>query len=153
MKSIILPLIALAYAPSAFAADTANAGSAIAPQDSFVQVKLTTSMSVGSSKPGEPVTAVVMGPSPVLLGARVEGTVDLAEKNAIAFSFHTLIPYGQAKAYRIHSRTLAYVNSKGVAGQDELGQRIRIEGNNIVAYGTTTALNDGAEVRLSIWKD
>jgi hypothetical protein len=36
-----------------------------------------------------------------------------------------------------------------------LGQRVRIEGaagTGIIAYGVTTALDEGAELRLTIWE-
>jgi hypothetical protein len=42
------------------------------------------------------------------------------------------------------------VSSKGVAGQDDLGQRVRVAGD-IIAYGTTTAIDEGAEIDMVAW--
>ena len=150
MKPILLALIALFFTTSVCAADGPDGSVPIAGQDSFVQVKLTSSMIVGSSKPGDAVTAVVMGPAPSLLGARMEGTIDRAEHCVLTFSFHTLSLDGTV--YPVRSRIVAIMNSKGIEGQDDLGQRIRLEENDMVAYGITTALDEGAEVRLSVWK-
>ena len=147
MKPIIFALVAMFCTSCAFGADGSLP---IAGQDSFVQVKLTSSMIVGTSKPGDVVTAVVMGPAPSLLGGRMEGTIDRAEHSVLTFSFHTLNVDGTV--YPVQTRLLAVMNSKGIEGQDDLGQRIRLEENNMVAYGIMTALNEGAEVRLSVWK-
>ena len=79
----------------------------------------------------------------------MEGTVDLADHCNLAFSFHTLKLNG--KTYPIQSRLISIVNSKGIAGQDDLGQRVS-ESANITAYGIETALNEGSEVHLSVWE-
>jgi len=150
MKPIIFALIALFWSSCAFGANGPEGADPIAAVSSFVQVKLTSSMSAASSKVGDPVTAVAMGPDHRLLGATMEGTVDRAEKDVVAFSFHTLKLNGNS--YPIQSQVISVVNSKGIAGQDDLGQRVRVEGDNVIAYGITTALNDGSEIRLSVWK-
>jgi hypothetical protein len=150
MKTFILSLVALFYMSCAFGAEGPDGSVPIAGQDSFVQVKLTSSMSATSSKPGDAVTAVVMGPAPALLGALLEGTIDRADHDVLAFSFHTLSVNG--KTYPIQSRVVSLMNSKNIAGQDDLGQRIRIEGPLMIAYGVTTTLDEGAEIHLSIWE-
>jgi hypothetical protein len=148
MKPFILALVASFWSSCAFGADAPQGSSPIAAQNSFVWVKLTSSMSSTSSKPGDPVTALVMGPNGAMLGATMEGTVDRAERCNLAFSFHTLKLNG--KTYPIQSRLISIENSKGIAGQDDLGQRVGVTAD-ITAYGITTALNEGSEVQLSVW--
>jgi hypothetical protein len=150
MKPILFALVALFGSSFTLGADAPQGGIPIAAQDSFVWAKLTSSMSSTSSKPGDPVTAVVMGPAQALEGATMEGTVDRADQCTLAFSFHTLELDG--KTYPIQSRIISIVNSKGVEGQDDLGQRIRMGSADITAYGITTALHEGAELHLSVWK-
>ena len=106
-------------------------------------------MSSTSSKPGDPVTAFVMGPNGAMLGATMEGTVDRAERGTLAFSFHKLTLNG--KTYSVQSRLISVVNSKGIAGQDDLGQRVGVAAD-MTAYGITTALNEGSEVQFSVWE-
>lgn len=149
MKPIILALAALFWSSCALGADGPQGGSPVAKQSSFVWVKLTSSMSSTSSKPGDPVTAVAMGPGEGLLGATLEGTVDRAERGTLSFSFHKLKING--KTHLVQSRIISIVNSKGVAGQDDLGQRVG-ENADITAYGITTALNEGSEIHLSVWE-
>jgi len=149
MKTIILAVVAMSWSSCAFGADAPQGDSPIAAQSSFVWAKLTSSMSSTSSKPGDPVTAVVMGPAAAMLGATMEGTVDLADHCTLAFSFHTLKLNG--KTYPIQSRLISIENSKGISGQDDLGQRVGVTAN-ITAYGITTALNEGSEIQLSVWK-
>lgn len=149
MKPIIFALVASFWSSCAFGADAPQGSSPVAAQNSFVWVKLTSSMSSTSSKPGDPVTAVVMGPEQALLGATMEGTVDRADQCTLVFSFHTLKLNG--KTYLVQSRIISIVNSKGIAGQDDLGQRVG-ESADITAYGITTALNEGSEIHLSVWE-
>ena len=85
-----------------------------------------------------------------MLGATIEGTVDKAERSNLAFTFHRLKLFN-GKTYAVQSRLIAIVNSKGIAGQDDLGQRVG-ENAGITAYGITTALNEGSEIYLSVWK-
>ena len=150
MKPLIIALVALFWSSCAFSADAPQGSVSIAAQSSFVWVKLTSSMSSTSSKPGDQVTAVVMGPEQALLGATMEGTVDRAERCNLAFSFHRL-KLINGKTYAVQSRLISIVNSKGIAGQDDLGQRVG-ENAGITAYGITTALNEGSEVYLSVWE-
>ena len=149
MKPIIFALVASFWSSCAFGANAPQGSSPVAAQNSFVWVKLTSSMSSTSSKPGDPVTAVVMGPGEALAGATIEGTVDRAERCTLAFSFHTLKLNGIT--YPIQSRLISIVNSKGIAGQDDLGQRVGVTAD-MTAYGITTALNEGSEVQFSVWK-
>jgi hypothetical protein len=44
------------------------------------------------------------------------------------------------------------VSSKGNAGQDDLGQRFRMDGGGIIAYGTASAIDEGAEIRFTAWE-
>ncbi len=149
MNSLLLALVAAFGWSCALGADAPPTPSPVAAQSSFVWAKLTTSLSTTSSKRGDPVTALVMGPGEALLGATLEGTVDRAERATLSFTFHQLRLYN-GKTYAVQSRLISVVNSKGVAGQDDLGQRVG-ENAGIVAYGITTALNEGSEVFLSVW--
>jgi hypothetical protein len=47
---------------------------------------------------------------------------------------------------------MSITSSKGNEGRDDLDQRVRIEGVGIIAFGTKTALDEGAEVRVTAWK-
>lgn len=154
MKPIILALLAWSWSSGALGADARarapQGSSLLAAQDGFVEVKLTSSMSTTSSKPGDPVTAVVMGPQ-ALQGATLEGTVVHAEYDTLDFSFHTL-RFLNGKTCSIQCRVVSLVNSKGIAGQDDLGQRVRYDGSGVIGYGIHTAVNEGAEIDLTVWK-
>ena len=126
-----------------------DSGVAIVGQNSNFLVKLTSSMSAGSSEPGDPVTGVAIDPVP-LRGARLEGTIDRADRSFLDFSFHTV--HFEGKTYPIESQVTAVVSSKGNAGHDDLGQRIRMVGGGVIAYGTTTAIDEGAEIRFVAWE-
>ncbi len=115
MKPIIIALVASFWSSCSFGADAPQGSNPVAAQSSFVWAKLTSSMSTNSSKPGDPVTAFVMGPGEGLEGATIEGTIDRAERCNLAFSFHTLTLNG--KTYPIQSRLISIENSKGIAGQ------------------------------------
>jgi hypothetical protein len=112
-------------------------------------VKMTTSISTTSSKPGDVVTGEVIDPRQ-LRGAVVEGTVDRADHAILSFSFNTVRVGGNA--YPIQSKLVSITSSKGNEGRDDLDQRVRIEGVGIIAFGTKTALDEGAEVRVTAWK-
>jgi hypothetical protein len=47
---------------------------------------------------------------------------------------------------------VSVTSSKGNEGRDDLDQRIRIEGAGLIAFGIDSALDEGAEVRISAWK-
>ena len=122
---------------------------ALTDQNCNFLIKLTSSsMNSASSKPGDKITGVVIDPVP-LRGGRVVGTVDQADHAVIRFSFNTLNFEGET--YQLESVITSIVNSKGNAGQDDLGQRIRMDGG-VVAYGTMTAINEGAEIRFVAWE-
>lgn len=118
--------------------------------NSHFWVKLTSSMSTETSRPGDPVTAVVMVHD-VLQGALLTGSVELAEKSVLRFSFHSLTFEG--KTYAIQDYLMSVTNSKGFEGRDDLDQRIRIDGDGggLIAYGRTTALDEGAEIKFVGW--
>lgn len=115
-------------------------------------VKLTSSMSTETSKPGDPVTALVMVHD-TMQGGLLEGEVEMAEKPVLRFSFHTLTFEG--KTYPIRDYMMSITNSKGWMGRDDLGQRIRMDGDGggFIAYGDTTALNEGAEIKFAAWEE
>jgi len=149
MKAIILTLFALLYASCAFARGGPGDVPAIAASNSGVLVKMTSGMSSTTSKPGDPVTGEIIDPVS-LRGARLDGKVDRADHSILKFSFQTLVVGG--KRYPVQTQLTSIVNSKGDEGQDDLEQRIRIEGGGIIAYGTATTLDEGAEVHMSLWK-
>jgi len=124
-------------------------GSLLANQNHNFLVKMTDSMSSRTSHKGDRITAVVIAPV-ALRGGRVEGTVLLAEASLLRFSFHTLTFGG--KTIPIDSQVTAIVSSKGNAGQDDLGQRTRMEGGTIIAYGLYTTIDEGAEIRFVAWE-
>lgn len=149
MKSIFLVPIALLCATPAFGQEGQNDPSYIAASNSSMLVKMNTSISTTASKVGDPITGEIIDPRQ-LRGAVVEGTVDRADHAILAFSFHTVRVNG--KAYPIQSKLVSITSSKGNEGRDDLDQRVRIEGVGIIAFGTKTALDEGAEVRVTAWK-
>lgn len=130
-------------------ADEASRSDIIAGSEHGFLVKLTSSMSSEGNEPGDTVTGMVIDPWS-LRGGMVEGTITKADRSFLNFYFHTLEFEGQT--YPIESRITAVVSSKGNAGQDDLGQRVRVAGN-IIAYGTTTAIDEGAEIYLIAWDE
>jgi len=149
MKPIILILGALLYPTCALAQEGPRGAITIPESNSSMLVKMTTSISTTSSKPGDVVTGEVIDPRQ-LRGAVVEGTVDRADHAILSFSFNTVRVGG--KAYPIQSKLVSITSSKGNEGRDDLDQRVRIEGAGIIAFGTRTALDEGAEVRVTAWK-
>jgi hypothetical protein len=111
-------------------------------------VKLTSTVSAEASEPGDAVTGVVIAPVP-LRGGTVTGTIERADRSFLAFSFHTV--HFAGASYPIESEVTSVVSSRGNLGRDDLDQRIRVQGGEIVAYGTTTAINEGAEIRFVAW--
>jgi hypothetical protein len=146
MKRIILVLVALLFPAAAFGADPA---STLATSNSSFLVKMTSSMSTASSKPGDRITGELIDPAK-LRGAVVEGVVERADHDVLNFSF-TTVRIGD-KTYPIQSQIVSITSSKGNEGRDDLDQRVRIEGAGIIAFGVSTALDEGAEVRMTAWK-
>jgi hypothetical protein len=146
MKAIILPIIATLCAVPASAQSGA---SPIAATNSDALLKMTSGMSTVSSKPGDPVTGEFIDPVS-LRGATIKGRIDRADHSILQFSIQSVTVDG--KTYPVQSKLVSIVNSKGVEGKDDLDQRIRIDGGGIIAYGTASALDEGAEVNMSIWK-
>lgn len=122
----------------------------IAGRNSDFLVKLTTSMSAETSNPGDVITGMVIDPRP-LRGGKVEGTIERADRSFLNFSFHSVEFEG--KTYPFESKLTAVVSSKGNAGHDDLGQRIRMVGGGVIAYGTTTAIDEGAEIYFVAWEE
>ena len=152
MKKTMLILVAVLCATGALAQESGRekeGAAALSDANSSMLVKMTSSMSAATSKIGDPVTGELIDPRE-LRGARVEGNVDRADHDILSFSFHT-IRIGD-KSYPIQSKLVSITSSRGNEGQDDLGQRIRIEGAGIIAYGVSTALDEGAEVRITAWK-
>jgi hypothetical protein len=115
-------------------------------------VKLTSSMSTQSSRAGDPVTALVMVHD-TMRGGLLQGKVQEADKGTLRFSFDTLSFEG--KTYPIRAYLMSVTNSKGRMGRDDQGQRIRMDGDGggFIAYGDTTSLNEGAEVKFAAWEE
>ncbi|MGD9020625.1 MAG: hypothetical protein PVF46_02420 [Lysobacterales bacterium] len=126
--------------------ESADSGIIAGSEHGFL-VKLTSSMSAEGNEPGDTVTGMLIDPWS-LRGGLVEGTITKADRSFLNFHFHTL-EFG-GKTYPIESKVTAVVSSKGVAGQDDLGQRVRVAGD-IIAYGTTTAIDEGAEIYMVAW--
>ena len=134
------------------AAASVGQGSLLAGPNTGILAKLMTPLSPASSRPGDKVVARLIDPV-ALLGAELEGTVDRADHSVLNISFHTLRLGG--RIYPIEAKLMSITSSHGNEGQDDLGQRVRIEGaggTGIIAYGTTTALDEGAELRLTVWE-
>ena len=149
MKKLIPVLAALLCASSAAGQYRAREAYVPAAENSSFLIKMTVSISTTASKVGDPVTGEVIDPVPAR-GGIVEGTVERADHAILGFAFHTLKVDG--KTYPVQSRIVSLTSSAGNEGQDDLGNRVRIEGAGIIAYGTATAVDEGAEVRLTIWK-
>lgn len=152
MKKNMFVLAAALYATCASAQESGpekEGVAAFADANSSMLVKMTSSMSAATSKVGDPVTGELIDPRE-LRGARVEGTVDRADHDILGFAFDTI--WIGNKSYPIQSRLASITSSRGNGGQDDHGQRIRIEGAGIIAYGVSTALDQGAEVRITAWK-
>jgi len=152
MKKAMIVLAAALCATGALAQENGRekeGAAALADANSSMLVKMTSSMSAATSKVGDPVTGELIDPRE-LRGARVEGTVDRADHDILSFSFHTI--WIGDKSYPIQSRLVSVTSSHGNEGRDDLDQRVRIEGAGIIAYGVSTALDEGAEVRITAWK-
>jgi len=150
-KIILVSVVAALGASYAFAqaGPQPDPGTVIATSNSSMLVKMTSSMSTTRSKPGDVVTGEVIDPRE-LRGAVVEGKIERADHDILNFSFDTVRAEG--KTYPIQSRLVSITSSKGNEGRDDLDQRIRIEGAGIIAYGVNSALDEGAEVRVTAWK-
>ena len=149
MKKFIPILAALLCASSAAGQYRAHEAWQPSPDNSSFLIKMTSSISTTASKVGDPVTGEVIDPV-AARGGTVEGQVDRADHAILGFSIHSLKVDG--KVYRVQSRLVSLTSSAGNEGQDDLGQRVRIEGAGIIAYGTATAVDEGAEVRMTIWR-
>jgi len=148
MKSLIT-LVTLFCAAALWGETAAPAKIPLTGVNAGFLVKLTSSMNAATSKVGDPVTGVVILPV-VMRGGRVEGTVDRADHAILHFSFHVLKFKGDT--WHMESQLSGIVSSKGNAGQDDLGQRVRMDGGGVIAYGTTTAIDEGAEIRFVGWE-
>lgn len=149
MKSNILLLGALLLSSYAHAQEGPAEGPIIAESNSTMLVKMTSSVSSTTSKPGDLVTGILIDPRN-LRGAKVEGKVIRADHAILNFTFDTL--YHEGKTYPMQSRIVSVTSSKGNDGMDDLDQRLRIEGVGIITYGTRTAIDEGAEIRITSWK-
>ncbi|GAA4006000.1 hypothetical protein [Sphingomonas humi] len=149
MKARFLLTLPLLCAAPAFAQEGPLANPEIAASNSSFLIKMNTSISTTNSKVGDRVSGEVIDP-PQLRGAVAEGKVDRADHAILGFSFETLRVQGQD--FPIQSRLVSITSSKGNEGRDDLDQRVRIEGVGIIAFGTRSALDEGAEVRITAWK-
>lgn len=147
--SNILLLSALLLSSGALAQEGPAEGPVIAASNSTMLVKMTNSVSSTGSKPGDKVTGILIDPRN-LRGATVEGKVIRADHAILNFSFDTLRHEG--KTYQMQSRIVSVTSSHGNDGMDDLDQRLRIEGVGIITYGTKTAIDEGAEIRITAWQ-
>lgn len=148
MKTLIL-LCVLSLGLLGRAVGATPAPIVLTGRNSSFLVKMTSTMSAATSKPGDRITAVIINPVP-LRGGRVEGVVDRADHAILHFRFTALQFAGQTVTF--DSELVGVVSSKGNAGQDDLGQRVRLDGGGIIAYGRTTAIEEGAEIRFVAWQ-
>lgn len=149
MNKLLLTLGALLLSPAAFAQDGGGGPENVSPINSSMLVKMNTSISSTASKPGDPVSGVLIDPRE-LRGAVIEGRVVRADHAILDFAFDRIIVGG--KVIPIQSRIVSLTSSKGNEGRDDLDNRVRIEGVGIIAFGTATAVDEGAEVRITAWK-
>lgn len=151
MQKIVLFLAALLAPTCAWAQprQVQTPESAIVDGNSSMLVKITSSMSTTSSKVGDPVTGMLIDPR-ALRGAYIEGKITRADNSILNFEFHTIRIDG--KTFPIQSRIVSVTSSKGNEGRDDLDNRIRIEGVGSIAFGTASAIDEGAEVRITAWK-
>jgi hypothetical protein len=152
MKKTVLILAALLFPACASAQSNRppqDPEAAISPANSSMLVKMTSSMSTATSKVGDPVTGVLIDPRP-LRGARVEGKITRADNSILNFSFDTI--HIDGKTFPIQSRIVSVTSSKGNEGRDDLDNRVRIEGVGSIAFGTASAIDEGAEIRITAWK-
>lgn len=114
--------------------------------------KLTSSMSTQTSKAGDPVTALVMVHD-TMRGGLLQGKITEADKGTLRFTFDTLTFDG--KTYAIHDYLMSVTNSTGWMGRDDQDRRIRMDGDGggYIAYGDTTSLHEGAEVKFAAWEE
>lgn len=115
------------------------------PKNTRFHVKLSDSVSSKTSRPGDKVGAVVIGPVS-LRGGRLEGVVEEAEGGRLRFHFTTLRFAG--KEVPVRTAVTGVVNSKGEAGVDDFGRPVRIERGVIVVSAPIVAVEEGAEIRL-----
>ncbi|WHU04582.1 hypothetical protein [Sphingomonas sp. NIBR02145] len=148
MNKLLLTLVALLLSPAALAQEGGGA-EVVSPMNSSMLVKMNTSISSTASKPGDPITGMLIDPRE-LRGAVIEGKVVRADHAILDFAFDRIIVGG--KVIPIQSRIVSLTSSKGNEGRDDLDNRVRIEGVGIIAFGTATAVDEGAEVRITAWK-
>lgn len=150
MEKWMILFAAALLGPSAVHAQEGPAGgTAVAASNSSMLVKMTSGASSTASKPGDRVAGILIDPY-ALRGATVEGKVIRADHAILNFTFDTL--HHEGAAYPIQSRLVSVTSSKGNEGRDDLDQRLRIEGVGIIAYGTRTAIDEGAEIRITAWR-
>jgi hypothetical protein len=149
VRKIVLILSALLGASSLEAQPSQRPAFVPAEANSSFLVKMTRSIGTASSKVGDVVTGEVIDPVSAR-GGKVEGVVERADHAILGFSFNTL--HVDGKTWPVQSRIVSITSSAGNEGQDDMGQRVRIEGAGIIAYGTATSLDEGAEVRMTVWK-
>ena len=149
MKPSILILMILICASSTLAQPRQREKFVPAEANSSFLVKMSSSISTTGSKVGDTISGEVIDPVNAR-GGKVEGRIERADHPILGFTFHTLRLNGQT--WPVQSRIVSVTSSKGNEGRDDLDQRIRIEGVGIIAFGQTTALDEGAEVRMTLWR-
>lgn len=149
MNRHLLTLGALLLSPAALAQEGGGGAEVVSPMNSSMLVKMNSSISSTASKPGDRITGMLIDPRE-LRGVVIEGKVDRADHAILGFSFDRIIVGG--KVIPIQSHLVSLTSSKGNEGRDDLDNRVRIEGVGIIAFGTATAVDEGAEVRITAWK-
>jgi hypothetical protein len=112
-------------------------------------VKLGVDIGAQTSSVGDPVTAVVISPER-FLGARFSGVVDQApgDRGGARFTFSELAYRGDR--YRVTSRLLGFVNSKGHPSVDEQERPLRVADGVLVSDSADWRVDEGSEFQLQV---
>jgi hypothetical protein len=113
-------------------------------------VKLGEDIGAQTSRVGDSVTAVVISPER-FLGARFAGVVDQVSSEdggSLRFTFNALDH--RADRYRVASRVLGFVNSKGQPLVDEQGVTVQVADGVLVSASPGWRLDEGSEVQLQV---
>ncbi len=113
-------------------------------------VKLRTPIGSAISRPGDLISASVIGPE-TFLGGLLKGTVDRVSgrgDGTVAISFESLEYKGRTQT--LSSVTTDFVNSKGHKNTDDEERPTRIENGAFVTTGAPFWLDEGAELKLRV---
>jgi hypothetical protein len=113
-------------------------------------VKLGEDIGAQTSRVGDSVTAVVISPER-FLGARFAGVVDQVSSEdggSLRFTFNSLDH--KADRYRVASRVLGFVNSKGQPLVDEQDVTVQVADGVLVSVSPGWRLDEGSEFQLQV---